>query len=230
MVALGLSLSQKDPALHPGRNDIDDCWVVAALQSGRAVGADIKGIDIPKFRKAAGRPDDPGKTNPGGAADVLRGANVLWPKLRIKLSSTKFDTFWASLRQGWVAVILIDSSKLPADIRYGFNGLHAATARLVITGGDNETCYEINPLQPKGTRAKTISKATLKAALMGYPRAVQAVLFAPAPVPAPKPPEPGPTPPIVDPTPYSQEDLDDAREAGRIAGVQSVIEEAEKLI
>lgn len=232
-VKLGLSLSQMDPALHPGIHDIDDCWAIAGMQAARAVGASLTGVDIPKYRKAAGRPDDPHKTNPGGAADVLRGAHNLWPKLRISLSSTSFDTLWAALvKQGKVAVFLIDSSKLPEDIRYGFNGLHAICGRVVVTTSA-ETCYEVNPLQPKSTRAHKISKAALKRTLEGYPNAVQAILFAPAPPPPPKPVPPGgptPTPPIVDPTPYDQADLDEAHEKGRVDGLQAAIEAIETLI
>jgi hypothetical protein len=241
VVALGKSLSQKDPALKPGVNDIDDCWVVAGIQASRAVGANIKGVDIPKFRKAAGRPDNPNASNPGGSADVLRGAHTLFPKLRIKVSSTNFDTFWAGLKQGAVAVALVNSGKLPVAHQYGFKGYHAITVRLAVSS-TAEKLYEINPLQPKGTSAKQLTKADLKAAMLAYPRATQAVMFNPAPAVAPPvtppvtPPTTPPTeppvvtPPIVDPTPYSQDDLDDAHEAGRLAGVQSVIDAAEELI
>jgi hypothetical protein len=46
-----------------------------------------------------------------------------------------------------------------------------------------------------------------------------------APELAPPPPVPWP-----DPTPYSQDDLDDAKEEGRVAGIQAVIDAAESLI
>jgi hypothetical protein len=216
-VVLGPSLSQKDPALLPF--DIDDCWVVAGLQSSRAVGASIAGVTIPVYRKAAGRPDNPNVSNPGGASDVQRGAKTLWPTLRVDISSRVWLTVRAAMvKLKRVVVLLVDSSKLAPEHQYGFRGFHAITCRAV---GDQFYC--INPLQPKGTSAQRYSESELRAAAEAYPQGVQAVMFAPALAPVP------PIPP-ADPTPFSQDDLNDAREEGRVAGVQSVIDAAEALI
>ena len=192
------------------------------LQAARSVGADITGIDIPTFRKAAGRPDDKNKANPGGAADVLRGATKLWPKLRITISSTVWLTFRAALvKRGEVAAYMVLSDKLAPDHQYGFAGpksFHAITVRYVAG-----TFYGINPLQPKDTKAQRYTEAELKAAGEAYPAGIQAALFRPALViPPPL--------PVPDPTPFSQDDLDAATEEGRIAGIQSVIDAAEGLL
>ena len=219
-IEFGPSLWQKDPLLIP--KDIDDCWVVAALQVARAVGAAIAGITIPVFRKAANRPDNPQVSNPGGAADVIRGLNKLWPKLRVSQSSRVWVTYRASLvKQGKVSILMVLSDKLTTEHQYGFKGpksWHAISVRYVAG-----TFYGVNPLQPKGTKADRYSESELKAAAEAYPNGVQAVLVLPALAPVP------PTLP-ADPTPFSQDDLDDAEEEGRINGIQEAIDALEKLI
>jgi hypothetical protein len=220
-VALGPALSQTDPALRPF--DIDDCWVVAGMQACRGVGADITGLTIPQYRKAAGRPDNAHAPNPGGAADVARGASNLYPTLRVKLASTAWLTFRAAVvKQGKLAVLLVLSARLAPEHRYAFLGPHALTVRFVTTA-DGGRWYGVNPLQPKGSRPQVYTERELRDAAEAYPAGVQATLFAP-PIVVP------PPLPVPDETPYSQADLDDARASGYADGVQAAIDAAEALL
>lgn len=231
-IAFGGAFSQKDPALHP--QDIDDCWVVEVLQAARTVGANVGGLTITDVRRAAGRPDDPHKSNPGGAADVLRAVKRLFPTLRVSQSSTNWSTFRAAVvKQGKVAELMVLSDKLAPDHQYGFRGpksFHAITVRFVATSSGG-AWYGMNPLQPKGSRADRYGEAELKAAAEAYPAGVQAVLFAPAlpPVPAPVPaPAPGPVPaPVPDPDPTT---VDDAYAQGKADGIAAAIDALEALL
>lgn len=233
-LTLGHALNQKDPLLLPG--DIDDCWVVAAIQCARALGgayggdgrvslpaatgtAHIFEPTIPQFRKFASKPDVQGVSNGGSADDILKGSLGSWSHLKIARASTSWDTFVHQVRDlGWpFAALAVNSALLPSTLRYGFYGAHEVSVQYVAG-----SFRIVNPLMPAGTMPATISVSALKRAALGLTGYVMAVIYrlpevAPAPVPAPT---PTPTPvPTTDATPYSQLDLDAAKNAGYAAGV-----------
>jgi hypothetical protein len=198
--------------------------VVAALQAGRGVGADIAGLTIQDFRRAAGRPDNAHAVNPGGADDFISGARTLWPRLAVKATAVHWAAARGQMaRPDTLAVLMVRSAELAPAHRYGFAGFHALTVRLL-----GAQWWAVNPLQPKGSIARRYSEAELHAAAAAYPAGVQAVIFRPAApvIVAPIPP-PAPAP---DPSPFTQSDLDAAHEAGRVAGIGSAIAAAEGLL
>lgn len=108
--------------------DIDDCWVLSALQLVFAV---MPWIHLPStkvFREAAGDPDD-GEADGGEQQEIMRGIRTLWPEIRKYLHRVDHGDWRGlvtTLEQGHPVSLAVDSAHLP-DPR-GFTGPHRITA------------------------------------------------------------------------------------------------------
>lgn len=180
-------------AKYPGAGDVDDCWVVSPITCAHALRPKAAMPTIPSFRLAAGKPDVQGVSNGGTRADVLKGSLAKFPYLDIKLAPTDFAKFELQLRAGYIASIAVLSSKLPAILRFGFNGKH----QISLEFADGKLLCA-NPLAPEGSKPIATTWAAIKAAAYAFngDGKVWGVLFntkpivVPAPVPAPPAPDP----------------------------------------
>jgi hypothetical protein len=147
---------------YPGAGDIDDCWAVATIWAANAAGYPYQ-PNMTVFRREADNPDRPGPTG-GNLDDVMRGARGCYPGAHIRrYHSTSWDGFISLLKAGWVASLAIRSSALPANLHYGFHGLHQ-----VGVAYQNGSYFIMNPLQHNGDRPDVISGADLRRAARGY--------------------------------------------------------------
>ncbi|HEY6058779.1 MAG TPA: hypothetical protein VIV06_12170 [Candidatus Limnocylindrales bacterium] len=169
-----------DQRTWPGVGDIDDCWVVAAIQCAHASGIARNSLPTcPEFRLAAGLPDRPGPT--GGNMDhVLAAARTLWPRFNV----VGFRGSWTALelhlgRGGaiWVALL---SGRLPIRLRYGFESRHACT----LFRDESGQLWLANPLQRNEPPPDRVTKADILPALeaVSDDGNIQAVVFPPPPV------------------------------------------------
>lgn len=165
-------------AVYPLTRDVDDCAVIGTFWASRAAGYRGSLPTVPEFRLAAGNPDDP------GVADGLTNAQV-WAGVRgtalRHLSPVRWDangqgSDWAGLmaliRLGYVASLAVLSSKLPANLRFGFDGWHR-----VGIAWDDGRLYLANPLAPQGSAPLPIGEGALQAAAMPFGGSPEAVLF-----------------------------------------------------
>lgn len=147
----------------PGVGDIDDCWVLSAIQCANAVAPWLPLLTSPEFRAFAGDPDD-GRDDGGNVADITKGARAAWPKLAPylkSLSGVPFATVLAGLQQERPLSACVVSAKLPD--RYGFAGLHQITVH-----HRPGALYVSNPLAPDRSKPTLIRAAQLEAAMLAY--------------------------------------------------------------
>lgn len=191
----------------PGVGDIDDCWVLSALQCVLAVQPQRHLVGVPLFREKAGNPDDPNEPDGGNLAQIVRGVVGCYPVfdgLLRRLRGASWPELVAVLNEGRPVSLSIVSGKLPVRYQYGFAGLHQVTLAL-----DHGTRKFANPLAKAQSRWDDLgSWDTVKAAALEYGRVragspgVWAVVF--------------PTEAAFgtpDTTPYSKADLDAAEKA-----------------
>lgn len=166
-------------ASWPGAGDVDDCAVIATFWAGRASGYTGSLPTIAAFRAAAGRPDAPGPTGLTNT-QVWRGVQgtvlgTLHPILR---AFQPWDVFAAAMKRGEIASVGLDSSKLPATLRYNFLGQH----RVGLAWRDRWMIA--NPLGPDHSAPLPIDEDALRTAILanggGF---VYAVTFPPQEAP-----------------------------------------------
>lgn len=163
-------LSQK---AWPGAGDVDDCWVLACLQAVHAVAPwlDLPGVKV--FRNAAGVPDQDGPT---GATEVemARGIRALWPNLPIvEMNGIAWADFGLLAKPHGVAALIFRAGALPARLRYGFTGIHAAAVLHV----DAKDWLIADPLADPHAKPQTIGQPELRDAVEGYKANVHGVLM-----------------------------------------------------
>ncbi len=166
---------------YPGAGDIDDCWVVATIWAAVAADPTVERPTVPEFRAAAHNPDRPGPTG-GFLSDVIRGAEGVWPRLRVeRYESIEWGPFAARLRAGWSASLAVLSSALPARLQFGFRKAHQ-----VGVVWDHGQFRLMNPLARNGAAPAWISEDELRTAARavadGY---ILAALFEPVVVAPP---------------------------------------------
>lgn len=112
----------------PGAGDIDDCWVLSALQAVQAVAPWEPLLTVPEFRRYAGDPDD-GNADGGNVDDIIRGIRAAFPALAPHCTPLRGSWAWDrvldAIKSGRPASVCVVSAKLPD--RYGFAGLHQVT-------------------------------------------------------------------------------------------------------
>ena len=145
-------LSQKS---YPAAGDVDDCWAVATIWAHRAATGDTHLPTMTEFRAAAGNPDKPGPTG-GNIADIMRACAKLWPGTAVQYSSPGWTPFVAAVKAGNIASLAVLSSKLPANLRFGFAGNHQVG--VAYEGGQ---LVVANPLAPQGSAPIPITEDAL---------------------------------------------------------------------
>lgn len=149
--------------------DLDDCWAVASIQAVNVTSPWLRLVGISAFRKAAGNPDDPTKADGGDTAQIVRGIRGCYPALADHLRVLRGGTWSALLAHaaaGRPATIAIDSSKLPADLRFGFTGRHQVCVAQLPSGA----VMLANPLAQPYARWLKVSWDALRPAITGYGR------------------------------------------------------------
>jgi len=167
---LGYVYSQR---FWPGRRDHDDCWVLASLQAAHAVAPWLPLVGVRAFRRAAGKPDDPSRPDPGDERDMARGLRMLYPGLPIEvLRGGDWQTFRHAVEGGRPAALILRAGALPREHRFGFAGIHAVTV-----AAENGSWLHADPLAAPHSKPLPISRAAVRAAVKAYDAKVHAVLM-----------------------------------------------------
>ena len=156
---------------YPLVGDVDDCSVIATFWAARDSGYMGSLPTVPEFRRAAGVPDRPG---PSGIDNYHVWLGVQGTELRV-LGGTFWNVDWApfarTVRQGSSASLAVLSSKLPANLRFGFQGAHRIGVAF-----DGSTFVVANPLAHGGSAPLPCPELSLRnaayAVSAGYALAV----------------------------------------------------------
>lgn len=150
----------------PLAGDVDDCWVVSALQAVHCVMPWAHLPTVRGFRQAAGDPDD-GDRDGGNVRELVAGITGCFPALEGHLEPFR-GASWASLESGLAAghpvTVATDSSRLPPGVAFGFAGLHQVT---VVLRPDGRALLA-NPLARPHARWEELALDRLRPAIMGY--------------------------------------------------------------
>lgn len=153
-------LSQK---AYPGVGDIDDCWAIATIWAAVGAKRTARKPSIYEFRKAAGNPDDPWRSDGGNIDQIARAIPIIWPGQPYSIVKT---LSWAEFRRhldaGQYISVACLSSRLPYSLRFGFYGNHQVGVVKV-----NGVIYCANPLAPNGSAPQPIREEILKYAVVG---------------------------------------------------------------
>lgn len=159
----------------PKSGDIDDCWVLSTLQSANAVAPWLPLLDVTRFRRFAGDPDD-GVRDGGNVDDIVAGIRGAWPALAPLCTALRGSWSWDrvldAIKSGRPATVCVVSAKLTQ--RYGFDGLHQVTYFHEPGVG----LRVANPLAPDRSEPTRIATTTARDAALAYGAGkVFAVLF-----------------------------------------------------
>ena len=150
----------------PAAGDVDDCWVLSALQCVNVTAPWQFLYSVKSFRKAAGDPDD-GVKDGGTLAEIIKGVTTLYPVYTGKLTKlagnpwTDFTRMASSHRPLSVSVV---SARLPARLQFGFKGYH----QISVAVKDDGRWLVANPLAPVYSRWVQVVPEEIKAAIMAY--------------------------------------------------------------
>ena len=150
----------------PQVKDIDDCWVLSALQCVNVVAPWEHLYGVTAFRAAAGDPDD-GNMDGGSLAEIVKGTVGLFPSfagLLTTLRNVSWAAFTAEANRHRPLSVAVDSGKLPSRLAYGFHGKHQVT---IAVKGDGTILFA-NPLATYYSRWTTVQWADVKTAILGY--------------------------------------------------------------
>ena len=149
----------------PGAGDVDDCWVVSAVQLANVSAPWLTLASVPAFRKAAGDPDD-GKTDGGNLDEIMAGLRGAYPSIAPycrKLAKVTAALAWALLLEGRPLSVAVISSALPANLRFGYAGPHQVTLAI-----KSDQLYFANPLAPRYSSWIPVSWSALLPALAAH--------------------------------------------------------------
>lgn len=148
---------------YPGAGDIDDCWVVSTVWAEQASRPGSFKPTVPQFRAKADRPDAPGATG-GNISNVYNGARGTWPTLPITLyKSAQVEPLINAVKAGRIASVALDSSALPARLRFGFMFKHQCG----LASPDGTHLLLMNPLASSGSALLAITPSELARAMLG---------------------------------------------------------------
>lgn len=148
----------------PGAGDIDDCWVVSAIQCAAAVAPWLPLLTVPEFRAFANDPDD-GKNDGGNVDDLMVGTVHAWPRLAplvVPMRGWAWDDVLAKVKAGQPASLCVTSGRLP--VPYGFAGGHQVTIFHEPTVG----LRIANPLAPDRSEPIRIATPAARAAAEAF--------------------------------------------------------------
>lgn len=152
----------------PLAGDIDDCWVVSAIQAVNVVAPWLRLPSVKEFRANAGDPDD-GNHDGGNLHEIVEGITNTWPalaggKLNVIRAGT-WDELVADLKDHRPVSLAVKSMFLPERLRYGFNGYHQVTMAMKADG----SVMFANPLAPVYSRwDELIAPDEVKEAVLRY--------------------------------------------------------------
>lgn len=147
---------------YPGAGDVDDCWVVATVIAVLDNAEWEVKPSITWARGAANDPDD-GDTDGGTIDETYRMAKRIWRDIpKKKLRNANADTVLGLVKKGWNLSAAVLSSELPAEHRFGFNGLHQVAMEW------DEGFRLANPLAKDGSDARSITMRQIKRACTGF--------------------------------------------------------------
>lgn len=134
-----------------GVGDLDDCWVLSALQCVNACAPWLHLPGTTAFRLAAGDPDD-GKTDGGSVAEIIRAVSKLYPELRplTALRGVTIANLRSHITEGRPVSVALMLDKLPPALRHGSKSVVAHQSTLAVSSG-GELVFA-NPLAPMGSR------------------------------------------------------------------------------
>ena len=160
----------------PKVGDLDDCWLVSAIQCAHAVAPWLPLLDATEFRAHAGRPDRPGHVDGGNVDVILAGMRSAWPALAALSTplrgSWSWDRVLAAIKSGRPATVCVMSSKLAHG--YGHTGAHQVTYFHEPGVG----LRVANPLAPDRSTPTRIATAAARDAAFAYGNGkVFAILF-----------------------------------------------------
>lgn len=165
---------------YPQAGDIDDCWLVSPLTALYNICPHLRLPNAKVFRAAAGVPDRSWASDGGTGRNIVTGLKTMYPRLQFEGIIFSWTSFKAKMTPGKVASIAVLSSKLPARLRYGFNGGHRICVEQIAPG----KWIVLNPLAKSGTAPQSIGQATLREATSAFTGAgrVGAIIFTPSQV------------------------------------------------
>lgn len=151
--------------LWPKAGDVDDCWCIADLMVVHGCAPWLRLPNVPKYRAAAGKPDSPGKADPGGILDSARAIGALYKDLAIEvMESGLWEDFIAKVKAGHAASLSVLSGSLPPALQFGFAGPH----RVAVFWNGTELRLA-NPLARAHSRSRAIAEEDLHKAVRDHP-------------------------------------------------------------
>lgn len=159
----------------PQAGDVDDCWVISAVQAANVTSPWLRLVSVPTFRKHAHNIDVQGQANGGNITEIKRGLEGTYPSLAGSLK-VKRGTGWMDLMMqldlGRPVTVAIDSAKLPPDLAFGFTGLHQITLAVPERLVDKPKLLYANPLAPVYSRWLEVPRQAVRDAVMSYGKLV----------------------------------------------------------
>ena len=149
-----------------GQPDVDECWIVASYWAIVAAGWRNK-TQLPTifaFRAACSNPDKPGPTG-GTNDDIIRAVRQTMPDVALVSYAGTGDGFieWTKTK-GAIASLVVSSALLPAELQFGFKGIH----QIGVAWLDDTGLVVMNPLDASGHAPRKIERADLAAAAKGF--------------------------------------------------------------
>lgn len=152
----------------PGAGDLDDCWVLSAIQAANVTAPWLVLPTVTTFRAAAGDPDD-GIADGGSLAEIVKGSEGVWPVLRGKLAvldGVPYSAIIDIARKGHPVSVALQLGKLPPALRYTSSNVpHQST--LFWYPGPNGFLYFANPMAPAYSPWDRTTWAALQPAIEG---------------------------------------------------------------
>ena len=150
-----------------GAGDLDDCWVVSALQCVNVVAPWLHLVTVPTFRQAAGDPDD-GKDDGGKIAEIRLGVRTLYPDFEGRMDALRAvapSVLRAEASKGRPLSVALMLDQLPARLQYGAKGAIAHQSTIVAKG---DRLLFANPLAPMGSRWDDVAWSDVLPAIRAY--------------------------------------------------------------
>lgn len=169
MPQTGIVFSQKRQVAPAwaGAGDVDDCWVVSAIQCANASAPWLALVGVPTFRRHAGDPDD-GDHDGGNPHEVYLGVVGSWPAIKPFVrehNGISWDALRARYDIGRPVSLCVIAEQLPARLRYGFTGSHQVS---IVLDGTHRFANPLAPAQSRWDDLSTAELANVRDAALAY--------------------------------------------------------------